>query len=115
MHHIIVCLSCRPASAPAPNGQLLLDRLAQALPEFTLSGTECMSGCTRPCTLAFRAAGKAAYLFGDVDPTGDTTELVAFARAYAALPDGWVSDARGFPVLRKGAIARIPAAPALPD
>lgn len=111
MHRIIVCLSCRAQSKPEPQGQVLLDRLAAALPGFAVSGTDCMSGCNRPGTLAFRAPGKAAYLFGDIDPLADPSEIIAFAHHYASLPDGWVTDARPFALLRKAAIARIPAAP----
>lgn len=69
--------------------------------------TDCMSGCTRPSTVAFRAAGKMAYLFGDV--TGaDLPNLLTFLRLYAASPDGTLADARPLGSLREKALARIP-------
>lgn len=69
--------------------------------------TDCMSGCTRPSTCAFRSPGKTAYLFGDI-AADDLAHLVTFARTYAASPDGNLADARVLGVLRTKAIARIP-------
>ena len=46
-HRVIICATCAPG---------LVDHLR---PEgFDVSQTECMSGCTRPSTVAFRAPGK---------------------------------------------------------
>lgn len=72
-----------------------------------ITTTDCMSGCTRPSTLSFRATAKTAYLFGDL--TGaDLPDLVTFARLYAASPDGNLPDARPLGALRLKVIARIP-------
>jgi len=68
---------------------------------------ECMSGCTRPSTLSFRAPGKTAYLFGTLTAE-DLPDLLVFARAYADSPDGGFADARVFGALRFKVIARIP-------
>jgi len=68
---------------------------------------DCMSGCTRPSTCAFRAPGKTAYLFGDLT-ADDLPDLLTFARHYAASPDGNLPDARVIGGLRMKAIARIP-------
>ena len=104
-HKISVCRTCRA-------GQ---DELAQVLAKaldgtglaYAVSETECMSGCTRPSTVAFRAAGKTAYLFGDITEA-DLPDLVSFARLYLAAPDGNLADARSLGDLRLKAIARIP-------
>lgn len=69
---------------------------------------DCMSGCTRPSTCAFRSPGKTAYLFGDLTEQ-DIESLVAFARLYLASPDGGLADARVLGDLRFKVIARIPA------
>ena len=69
--------------------------------------TDCMSGCTRPSTCAFRAPGKTAYLFGDLTEA-DLPDLLTFARHYAASSDGNLADARVLGGLRMKAIARIP-------
>lgn len=67
----------------------------------------CMSGCARPVSVAFRAPGKTAYLFGDLEP-GDVAELVRFARVYDASVDGVLVDARPLGALRFKVLARIP-------
>ena len=69
--------------------------------------TDCMSGCTRPSTCAFRAPGKTAYLFGDLT-ADDLPDLLTFARLYAASSDGNLHDARPLGAMRTKAIARIP-------
>ena len=81
--------------------------LSQAGIAAAVQGTDCMSGCNRASTLAFRAPGKVAYLFGDLTRS-DLADLVIFARAYAASPDGHFADARFLGGLRTKALARIP-------
>ena len=92
-----VCLTC--AAGPA-----LFEALAV---EIEVAGVDCMSGCTRASAVAFRAAGKTAYLFGDLG-FDDVAELVAFAAAYQASDDGNFADARVLGALRMKAVARIP-------
>lgn len=109
MADLLVCTSCHPGKAVA-----FIARLAQALPEFQVGGTTCMSGCIRPGTIAFRGTGKASYLFGDIDPDGPIADIVTFGRLYADIPDGWIEDARSLGNLRTRAIARIPVGPDAP-
>lgn len=68
---------------------------------------DCMSGCARESTVAFRAPGKVAYLFGDLT-VADLADLLVFARHYNASPDGTFADARVLGPLRIKALARIP-------
>lgn len=102
---ITLCASCALGQAG------FAERLAEALAAAGLSArvatVDCMSGCTRPSTCAFRAEGKTAYLFGDLTDS-DLPGLVTFAGLYAASPDGTFSDARVLGGLRMKAIARIP-------
>lgn len=102
-HTITLCQSCPGSLAP------LADELARALkPQpYRVTATECMSGCTRPAVVAFRAPGKTAYLFGDLSGA-DLPALLTFARAYLDSPDGTFADARPLGTLRTKAIARIP-------
>ena len=102
--HITLCHTC------APNGQTLAEPLRRALADVacTVRETDCMSGCQRPATVAFRIPGKTAYLFGDVG-TDDLADLANFARLYQTSPDGNFADARVLGGLRTKAIARIPA------
>lgn len=100
-HRLTFCATCALGQGDLP------DRLQAALPDWQVAGVECMSGCQRPSTLAFRATGKTAYLFGDLTEA-DLTEVMTFARAYQASADGNFDDARIFGALRLKAIARIP-------
>ena len=79
-----------------------------AFPDWEVAAVDCMSGCTRAQTVAFREAGKVAYLFGDITQA-DFPDLATFARHYAASDDGTFEDARVLGELRSKAIARIPA------
>ena len=103
--NITLCVSCAKGAAG------LADRLASALAAngtpASIAMTDCMSGCTRPSTVAFRAPGKTAYLFGDIT-AADLPDLVTFATLYAASTDGNFADARPLGALREKAIARIP-------
>jgi predicted metal-binding protein len=89
-------------------GRVLSLALTEAGIAAEVAGADCMSGCARASTLAFRATGKTAYLFGDL-VAGDLDDLVRFALAYDRSADGRFADARPFGALRHKALARIPA------
>ena len=103
---ISICSSC--ALGAGGFDRVLADALAQAGIVAELTRAPCMSGCARASAIGFRAAGKTAYLFGDLTAL-DLADLITFARAYAASPDGNFDDARVLGALRTKAIARIPA------
>ncbi|MCV0426112.1 MAG: DUF1636 domain-containing protein [Roseibium sp.] len=117
-HKIFVCTSCRYRGSNCQPGFELIKKLQDALKvaapvvgdDFEVSGIACMAGCSRPCTVAFRASEKATYLFGDIDPDVDIDDLVAFAQQYRDLEDGWCSSGERPGKLRRTALARIPAA-----
>lgn len=102
---VTVCRSC-PAGR-AGLAALLRAASAQAGLDASVEETDCMSGCTRPSTIAFRAEGKTAYLFGDLTPD-DLPGLLVFLKLYRDAPDGNFADARPLGALREKAIARIP-------
>lgn len=103
---IVLCSSCAlGAGGFAP---VLEAALRAAGIGTEVATVECMSGCARDSTLAFRAPGKTAYLFGGVVPD-DLPLIVDFARAYADSADGSFADARRFGALRFKVLARIPA------
>lgn len=99
---LFVCTTCTAQSAE------FADELREALPELTVYPIDCMSGCTRAQTVAFRSKDKVAYLFGDIT-SADFPALETFSNLYAASPDGRFEDARVLGDLRHKAIARIPA------
>jgi predicted metal-binding protein len=117
-HTITVCTDCRITGKPCRPGLELLAQLNESLAalkqpldrDFSVSGTACMAGCTRPCTIAFQASGKATYLFGDILPDQNIEDLVAFAAVYAGLPDGLTREAERPRGLNGKTIARVPAA-----
>lgn len=116
-HQILICQDCRRKDKPCWPGLVLLENLRAAVAkikplaqDFEISGTACMAGCDRPCTVAWRATSKATWLFGDIEPETDIDALVEFAHLYQRLEDGWcrASDRPG--KLANSALARIPAA-----
>lgn len=108
MHWLLICGSCLGPQAADALGQRLTGQLG---PDWTVRQVDCMGGCTRPGAIAFRADGKASYLFGDVPPEGGEADILAFASVFAATEHGWITDARGFGKLREGSLARIPVGP----
>lgn len=115
-HKITVCTSCKHKGDTCRPGYALIEKLRKAItaagdaiPEdFEISGTACMAGCDRPCTVAYFGSRKATYLFGDIDPEQDVDDLVAFARQYAYLQDGWCSSVDRPGKLRSSTLARVP-------
>lgn len=106
--NVFVCTSCRNG------GEGFAEALRESLhPWAEVLDIDCMSGCARDQTVAFRAQGKTAYLFGDLT-RADLPELATFARLYAASVDGTFDDARVLGNLRSKALARIPDADAVP-
>lgn len=116
-HRITICTSCRKNGTGCRPGYELIEKLQQAMAQagdavpdaFEVSGVACMAGCDHPCTVAYHGAKKATYLFGDIDPETDIDDLVAFARQYACLQDGWCSSVDRPGKLRKSTLARVPA------
>lgn len=102
---VTLCTGC--ALGRAEFADRLREAFATAGVVAQISTTDCMSGCARPSTCAFRAPGKTAYLFGDLSEA-DLPDLLTFARFYAASTDGTFADARVLGALRMKAIARIP-------
>ena len=116
-HQILVCQSCRHKDSPCLPGLALLEKLRAAVAQakglaqdFEISGTACMAGCDRPCTVAWRATGKTTWLFGDIDPDADIDALVEFAALYQRLEDGWCRAADRPGKLATATLARVPAA-----
>lgn len=102
----IVCASC-PAGQAGLAGQLRA-AFAEAGLALEVRETDCLSGCARASSVAFRAEGRMAYLFGEIT-AADLPDLVTFARLWLAAPDGALADARPLGALRAKALARIPA------
>ena len=105
MTTLTLCRSCPAGQAGLE--AVLRDAVAPLGLDVAVKGVECMSGCARPSTLACRATGKTAYLFGDITEA-DLPDIVSFLRLYVESPDGNFADARVLGALRLKALARIP-------
>ncbi|MGJ8617295.1 MAG: DUF1636 family protein [Sulfitobacter sp.] len=116
-HQITICTSCKHKGGTCRPGYELIQKLRMAIDaaggsitdDFEISGTACMAGCDYPCTVAYHGTNKATYLFGDIAPDENIDELLAFARQYANLEDGWCGSGNMPVTSRTDALARIPA------
>ncbi|RJG00345.1 DUF1636 family protein [Noviherbaspirillum sedimenti] len=114
---VLVCVTCRAAEASreAPRaGRLLFEAIQEKafcdeLP-LTVRPIECMSGCSRSCTVAFQAPGKHSYLFGDLVADKDSIkQILDCAQLHATSGDGLLPRDKRPERLQNGLIARLPA------
>lgn len=122
---VLVCTTCRPAGASRDEvaaGQLLWDAVQAAAaaallpPGVRVRGFACLNSCSRACTVAYQAAGKHSYCFGDLQPGADTAaQVLACAALHASSADGNLPRSDRPEQLRSGILLRLPpllAAPA---
>jgi predicted metal-binding protein len=89
--------------------------LGKALREAGLEGrvriarASCLGGCEEPRSIALQSAGRASYVFSDLDLTKDAADIVATCALYLQAPQGWIEDAQPCGRLRWCLRARIPA------
>lgn len=108
---LLVCVTCKrdgmDPDGPRP-GRLLADALAGQMPEgIVLRETECLSNCTRGCTVALRGPGRWTYVYGNLTPEMSATLLDGAAK-FAAAPAGLVPWRERSEHFRKNCIARLP-------
>lgn len=116
---VLVCTTCKAAmpanpldtpaeDAPRP-GRVLAEALAGRLPEgMVLRPVECLSNCSRGCTIALRAPGRWTYVYGNLDPGRHLDAVLDGAARYRDAPDGLVPWRERPEHFRKNCIARIP-------
>lgn len=109
---ILICTTCRPPgadpAAPRP-GAALAQAVAGALPEgVRLTAVECLSNCSRACTIALRGPGRWTYVYGDIEPARDLAAVLDGTAKFRAAPDGLVPWRERPEHFRKHCIARIP-------
>jgi predicted metal-binding protein len=122
-HTMFVCQSCagnwQNGRQVGNSGGYLLHRemtaqlAANPLAEnFEVKAVKCMGACNRPCVVAFAAAGKSTYLFGDLIERESVTELVRAilecASLYRRHPDGAMKWSERPERLRKSVIGIVP-------
>jgi predicted metal-binding protein len=117
---LLVCTTCRPADAPRDGeaaGQTLFDRVQDALAFAPTSasgpqlrGIACLGACSRSCTVALQAPGKASYVFGELaHDDGCVQALLDVAQQHVASTDGLLAWGQRPQRLRQGLVARLPA------
>jgi predicted metal-binding protein len=113
---LLVCVTCK-SSAPAdptdndetrPGVRLYAALTAGTPPKgLRIRAVECLSNCTRGCTVALRGGDRWSYVYGNIDPSQAETVLDGAAR-YQAAADGLVPWRERPEHFRKNCIARIP-------
>ncbi|WP_192931264.1 DUF1636 family protein [Gemmobacter serpentinus] len=100
---VFVCTEC-------PTGAERLAKVQKALrgQPCRVQGNACLSGCRSGASVALRASGRMAYLFGPLQPE-DMAFLPVLIGEYLAAPRGEILDARPLGSLRLRVLARIPA------
>ena len=111
---LIVCATCRhggsdDADATRP-GARLYDALAgrDLPPGVRLKSAQCLSNCSRGCSIALRGAGRWTYVYGDIDAARDLDAIVDGVDRYRRSADGIVPWRERPEHFRKHCIARIP-------
>lgn len=117
---LLVCTTCRTAGEPSlPLGERAGSRLFAALRAGAAGDTsvdlvpvECLSVCTRACTVSLSAPGKWTYIYGDLPPDTAAPVILDALKLYAATPDGLIPWKLRVDAIRKGVVARLPPLPA---
>jgi predicted metal-binding protein len=117
---LFVCITCRllgettddQEARPGARLMNILSRLLEdGAQDIEIVPVECLSNCTRGCTVAVSGPGKWTYIIGALDPERHADDVLQFARLHHAHADGlpvW----RERPVhIRKNTIARVPPLP----
>lgn len=87
-HQISMCTMCRHKGVACQAGYELIARLNKAMmtagdsltEDFEISGTATLTGCDRPCLVAYHSSLEGSYLFGDIDPDVIVDDLVSYAK-----------------------------------
>lgn len=90
-HRITICTSCKHTGEHCNPGILLVDKLRSAMAatrnfvktDFEISGFVSKTDCDRPCTIAYQSSHDEIYIFGDVNPQSNITDLVQYAKEYS--------------------------------
>ncbi|MBC9245928.1 DUF1636 domain-containing protein [Paracoccus sp. 11-3] len=110
---LLVCTRCCGSEGPNDTadrpGTVLLQALTDTTPEgVTIVPVECLSNCSRGCTIALRGPGRWTYIYGALDAASHLDTIRDGITAYLATPDGLVPWRQRPEHFRKNCIARIP-------
>ncbi|ATX67259.1 DUF1636 family protein [Roseinatronobacter bogoriensis] len=115
---LLVCTTCRSATPANPlaapdaekrPGAELLQALQLAAPESVrVLAVECLSNCSRGCTVALRKPGAWTYVYGNLTPENHVPTILEGAQKYRDAENGLVPWRERPEHFRKNCIARIP-------
>lgn len=108
---LLICTRCTHAGDGGPErpGEALFRALSAAAPEtVTVTPVECLSNCSRGCTIALRGAGRWTYIYGDLNAAEHLAAIREGVARYHASADGIVPWRERPEHFRKNCIARIP-------
>ena len=113
-----VCTTCKriggqdeePASdTPRPGARMFAALVVLPLPVgVALQPVECLSACSRGCSVALSAPGKWTYLYGDMDPDRHAPDILRGAELYARSADGLTPWRERPEIFRKQSVGRVP-------
>jgi len=110
---LLVCTRCRLAGQDIPEGErpgeaLFRGLSADGIEGVTITPVECLSNCTRGCTIALRGTGRWTYVYGGLDAEASLETICEGARKYRDSADGLVPWRERPEHFRKNCIARLP-------
>lgn len=113
---LLICTTCKTSDPLAavddeirPGAQLYAALIAGDIPKgVKVRAVECLSNCTRGCTVALRGGDRWSYVYGNLNPETDVEILRDGAARYQAAADGLVPWRERSQHFRKNCIARIP-------
>jgi predicted metal-binding protein len=115
---LLVCTTCRSAIPANPlavpdtemrPGAELVQALQLAAPEgVRVLAVECLSNCSRGCTVALRKPGAWTYVYGNLTPENHVPTILEGAQKYRDAENGLVPWRERPEHFRKNCIARIP-------
>lgn len=115
---LLVCTTCRSASPANPlatsdpdlrPGAELVHALQEVAPDgLRVVAVECLSNCSRGCTIALRKPGAWTYVYGNLTPETHLAAILEGAQKYRAAEGGLVPWRERPEHFRKNCIARIP-------
>lgn len=118
---VFVCVTCRAqatdgsADQPERPGARLLAAINATSDEqrdgLVVTPVECLSNCSRACTVAVTAPGKWTYVLGALDPDAHAGDIIAFAQLHQGHDAGLPAWRERPEYIRKNTIARVPPLP----
>ena len=110
---LLVCTRCRFGDEAAdddgrPGAALFAQLAGAAIEGVSVTPVDCLSNCSRGCTIALRGPGRWTYVYGGLQPGADIATIFEGAGKYRNAADGLVPWRERPEHFRKNCIARIP-------